>query len=112
MVVVPNGESNIHRVACEKRHLFHAFGHVPAEGVEGDFISKINSLFSVINFLCAAPFIDLRHSCGLSLATDGSAIGMAAWGRKNSGRGEFSRFSARPDPKFDVLVFQNARRRG
>ena len=37
MVVVADSERDIDGVACQKRRLLDAFGHVPAKGVESDF---------------------------------------------------------------------------
>jgi hypothetical protein len=37
MVVVSDGKGDIDGIACQERGLLEALGHVPAEGVEGDF---------------------------------------------------------------------------
>src|SRR5450631_1444524 len=112
MIVVSDGESDIERVAREERVFLHAFGHVPAQGVESDFISKISSQFSVLSSQCAAACIGFGYRYGLFLTTDRGAVGIAAWGREDGGCGEFSRFSTRPDFQLDVFVLQNARRCG
>src|SRR5450631_1317291 len=108
MIVVSDGEGDIERVAREERGFLQAFGHVPAQGVESNFISKISSQLSVLSSQCAAACIGY----GLSLATDRGAVGIAAWGREDGGCGEFSRFSTRPDFQLDVFVLQNPRRCG
>ena len=112
MIVVSYGEGDIDRIAGEERSLLHAFGHVPAEGVEGDFVSKVGSQVSILSAQCAADCIAFCHGCSLFFATDGGAVGMAAWGGEDGGCGKFPRFCSCPDFQLDVLVFQNARRCG
>jgi len=39
VVVVSDGEGDVDRIARQHRRLLEALGHVPAQGVEGDFRS-------------------------------------------------------------------------
>ena len=85
MIVVSYGEGNIDGVAGEKRRALQAFGHVPAQGIESDFSSQFPVLGSQLSGACVA----FGHGCSLFFATNGGAVGMAAWIRQDSRCGEF-----------------------
>src|SRR5215469_460425 len=48
MVVVANRECDIDRISSQKRALLEAFGHVPAESIEGNLRSQVRWEFPVL----------------------------------------------------------------
>ena len=89
MIVVTDGEGYVDGVACQKRGLLHALGHVPTQCVEGNFSSQ----FSVVSSQLNGARVAFGDRCGSFAAPDGGTVGMAAGSRQNCGCGEFLDFT-------------------